>query len=162
MADAATSLTLHGTAIALDGRAILIRGASGTGKSDLALRCLALPPSGLIPVSPRLVADDQVHLAPRNGRLMVSPPAPIAGLMEVRGVGILRFPYDAEAELALVADIARPEDIERLPEQIQPFECLGLSVPRRLIAPREPSAALKLVLMLAASIDGNAAMPHTG
>lgn len=139
---------MHGTAIALAGHAALVRGPAGSGKSDLALRCLALAPSGLIQATPQLVADDQVRVTARGGRLVVSPPETIAGLIEVRGVGILRVPYLEQAELALVADIVPPDRIERLPEPITPFECLGIAVRRCLIAPFQPSASVKLLLEL--------------
>ena len=139
---------MHGTAIALAGRAVLIRGPAGSGKSDLALRCMAQAPSGLIHAAAQLVSDDQVRITVRGGRLLVSPPEAIAGMIEVRGVGILRVPYLDEAELALVADIVPPDRIERLPEPIAPFDCLGIAVRRCLIAPLHASAPVKLLLAL--------------
>ena len=77
------SILLHATAVAIDGRAVLLRGPSGSGKSDLALR--------LIDAGARLVADDQSELSRRGDVLMVRAPATIAGLIEVRGLGILRL-----------------------------------------------------------------------
>ena len=150
MAEPARETLLHGTAIALGRRAVLIRGPSGAGKSDLALRCLAVAPGGLIATAPLLVADDQVLVCARDGRLMVRAPATLEGLLEVRGIGIVRLPCLDEAELCLVADIAAPAEIERLPEPIPPFECCGVAIERRLIAPHEASAPLKLLLALAA------------
>ena len=75
-------ILVHATAVAIDGRALLLRGPSGAGKSDLALR--------LIDAGARLIADDQSVLRREGGRLLAAVPAAIAGLIEVRGVGILR------------------------------------------------------------------------
>ena len=80
---------LHATAIAVGARAILIRGPSGCGKSDLALRCLALPSSGLVTSPAKLVSDDQVLLTRDGLSLSVSAPQTLLGRLEVRGLGIL-------------------------------------------------------------------------
>ena len=77
------SILLHATAVAIDGQAVLLDGPPGSGKSDLALR--------LIDAGGRLVADDQSELSRCGDVLMVSAPAPIAGLIEARGLGILRL-----------------------------------------------------------------------
>src|SRR5262249_59747688 len=88
-------------------RAVLIRGPSGSGKSDLGLR--------LIDAGARLVADDQSELQRHGEFVIVRSPAAIAGLIEVRGVGIVRVESLAEAPLALIADLLPPDAIERLP-----------------------------------------------
>ena len=100
-------LLLHATAVAIDGRAVLLRGAPGAGKSDLALR--------LIDAGARLVADDQSALARRGDVVIVRAPAAIAGLLEVRGIGIFRLDALAEAPLALIVDLAPADAVERLP-----------------------------------------------
>jgi HPr kinase/phosphorylase len=100
------SQILHATCVAVDGRGLLILGPSGSGKSSLGLRLLSLGAS--------LVADDRTEVAPRGAQLVARCPAPIAGLIEARGVGILRAPTVAEAEVALVADLGQSED-QRLP-----------------------------------------------
>ena len=97
---------LHATCIAVAGRGLLILGPSGSGKSSLALRLLSLGAA--------LVADDRTEVAVTGGRLVARCPAPITGLIEARGVGILRAPMIAEAEVALVADLGQAED-QRLP-----------------------------------------------
>lgn len=141
--------TLHGTAVAVEGRAVLIRGASGSGKSDLALRAIAMGPSGLLPASAALVADDRVIVEPRNGALMISAPTVLKGLLEVRGIGIVNLDATDEARLVLVADLTEGESIERLPEEGETTEILpGWPVPRVRIAPFEASAAAKLLLAL--------------
>jgi serine kinase of HPr protein (carbohydrate metabolism regulator) len=104
-------LLVHATAVAIltavGPRAVLLRGSSGSGKSDLALR--------LIDAGARLVADDQSELH-RNGETIIvrSPPA-IAGLIEVRGVGIVRVEPLAEAPLALIADLLAADACRREP-----------------------------------------------
>lgn len=111
---------LHASAVALGGRAVLIRGASGSGKSALALELMA--------GGAGLVADDRTELWVEGGRLRARAPAAIRGLVEARGVGLLRAAAE-EAEVALVADLDRVE-AGRLP----PWrEALVLGVPLPLL-----------------------------
>src|SRR5436190_12146788 len=102
---------IHATSVALRAngqwRAVLLRGPSGAGKSDLALR--------LIEAGARLVADDQTHLVRKGGTLMATPPAALAGLIEVRGVGIVKLGRNrllARAPLALLVDLVAPGQVE--------------------------------------------------
>jgi HPr kinase/phosphorylase len=132
-------LLLHATAIAIDGRALLLRGASGSGKSDLALR--------LIDAGARLVADDQSELCRRGAEVIVRAPAAIAGLVEVRGIGIVRLDALAEAPVALIVDLVPAETIERLPAR-RSETILGVALPLISVAPFEASAAAKLRLAL--------------
>lgn len=131
----ATPILVHATAIAIDGRAVLLRGPSGAGKSDLALR--------LIDGGARLVADDQAELRRAGERVMVRAPAEIAGLIEVRGIGILKVEPLAEAALAMCVDLVLSAEVERLPE-IRSEDVLGLAVPSIALSPFEASAAAKL------------------
>lgn len=126
---------VHGTCIEICGVGVLLRGPSGSGKSDLALR--------LVDGGGHLIADDYTELSVKDGILTASAPPTIAGLMEVRGVGILRLPAAATARLDLVADLVAPEKVARLPE---PDRCafLGVAVRRIDIAPFEASAPAKL------------------
>jgi HPr kinase/phosphorylase len=128
-------IRVHGTSIALGGDGILLRGPSGSGKSDLALR--------LIDGGARLVADDQTELRLLGGALRMSAPAAIAGQIELRGIGILRVPSVPAAILRLVVDLLPPDRIERLPEPAF-CELLGTPVPLIALAPFEASAAAKL------------------
>jgi HPr kinase/phosphorylase len=137
----AAPILVHATAIAIDGRAVLLRGPSGAGKSDLALR--------LIDAGARLVADDQVELRRAGGRVLVRAPAALAGLVEVRGVGILRLEPLREAALAMCVDLVPSAEVERLPE-ICCEDVLGLAVPSIAISPFEASAAAKLRFALRA------------
>ena len=133
------SYLVHGTAVAIDGRAVLLRGPSGSGKSDLALR--------LIDAGAQLVADDQTELVRVGDRIVARPPATIVGLIEVRGIGILRLDPLMEAPLALLADLVQPETVERLPMPRLEL-VLGLDLPLIALMPFEASAAAKLRLAL--------------
>ncbi len=135
------AVLVHATSVAIGGRAVLLRGPSGSGKSDLALR--------LIDAGARLIADDQSVLTADAGAIWVSAPQPIAGLIEVRGIGIVRVETIAAAPLALLVDLVPPERVERLPEPCSET-ILGLALPRVAAAPFEASAPAKLRLLLAA------------
>lgn len=145
---------VHGTCVALGRRAALLRGPSGSGKSDLALRFLFLArrgPAALEP--PALVADDQVRISRDSDRLLAAAPESIAGKMEVRGVGIVGIKPVAEAELVLVVDLVAPTEVERMPEP-QTVPLLGLEIPLIRLAPMEASAPIKLALALARQSRG--------
>lgn len=139
---------VHGTCVALGNRAALLRGGSGAGKSDLALRFMALPREGEL--QPLLVADDQVWVETRSdGSLMASVPQTIAGKIEVRGLGILEVPFVAEAPLVLVCDLVGGKDVPRMPPE--PWErtvIMGVAVPVVKLDPFEVSAPLKLKMAL--------------
>lgn len=154
MGDAPDTGTYHGTAIAIGGNAALILGASGAGKSDLALRCLALAPTPLLPAPALLVADDRVFLSAVGGRLHVEAPATIRGQLEVRGMGILEVPYARSADLALVVELTAPQAIERLPDPPLWRDFLGISLPLLRVAPFEASAPVKVLLALARAAQG--------
>jgi serine kinase of HPr protein (carbohydrate metabolism regulator) len=137
----AAPILVHATAIAIEGRAVLLRGPSGAGKSDLALR--------LIDSGARLVADDQVELRRAGERVLVTAPTAIAGLIEVRGVGILRVAPLVEAALAMCVDLVPSVEVERFPE-IHCQDVLGLAVPVIALSPFEASASAKLRFALRA------------
>jgi serine kinase of HPr protein (carbohydrate metabolism regulator) len=139
---------LHGTAICVGDRAVLIRGSPGTGKSDLALRCLAMAPSALITAPAQLVADDQVLVSREGSRLRVTAPDTIRGKLEVRGLGIVTVPHAASAYLRLIAELADPGSIERLPDPPATAEVMGLTLPLLRLAPFEAAAPIKLLLAL--------------
>src|SRR6266446_8422012 len=112
-----TTELVHGTCVSLGRTAALLRGPSGSGKSDLALRFLFLARRGPAALeAPILVADDQVCLVRNGGRLLAKPPDAIRGRIEVRGVGIVEVKSLMEADLALVVDLVPALQIERLPE----------------------------------------------
>lgn len=136
------STLVHATCVAIGGRAILLRGPSGAGKSDLALR--------LIDGGAVLVADDQTRLERDGGLVRASPPATIAGLLEVRGLGLVRLPYLSGVTLELVVDLVSASQVERLPEA-DVLELLGVAVRRLALAPFEVSAGAKVRLAVGAS-----------
>jgi HPr kinase/phosphorylase len=143
----APPLHIHGTAVALGPVAALIQGPSGSGKSDLALRCLAVPAGGLIREKAQLVADDQVVVTQDVHGLLVSAPASILGKFEVRGVGIVELPTIATARLAVIVELVTPGQVERMPDEHYLF-IEGVRVPCLRLAPFEASAPLKLLLCL--------------
>ena len=128
---------IHATCIAIDGDGVLLRGPSGAGKSDLALR--------LIDVGGRLVADDRADLRLVEGSVVAAPPPALAGLIEARGLGILRIGALSEAAIALVVDLISAELVERLPAR-ETVEILGVELPFVRIAPFEAAAVAKVRL----------------
>ena len=97
--------TVHASAVLVGARAFLIRGPAGSGKSQLALKLIAAAQSGLLPFA-RLVADDRIRLEPCHGRLLARGPDTLAGLIEVRGLGIRELPYESLAVVGGVIDLA--------------------------------------------------------
>ncbi|MCJ9428306.1 HPr kinase/phosphorylase [Kordiimonas marina] len=131
--------SLHGTVIARSGAGILLIGPSGAGKSDLALR--------LIDRGAQLVADDQVLVEVRDGLIHATPPARLAGLMEIRGLGIVPMPYVHDIPLSLVVELAAASDVPRLPEK-QQFSLCGVDLPLVRLNAFEVSTPNKIELAL--------------
>ncbi len=144
--------TIHATAIALNGRAALICGPSGSGKSDLALRCIGMAPSALITHQVLLIADDYVVLEPQvGGGVHLTAPTSTVGLLEVRGLGLLTLPSAPRATLALVVDLVPDsEPIDRMPEP-RSVDIAGREVARIALHPFEASSPLKLLLALSSA-----------
>lgn len=134
---------IHGTVLAWEGEAVLLRGKSGSGKSDLAWRTL------LADEEARLVADDRVEVTPGAEGLTVSAPPALAGLLEIRGLGLLELPYAQEAALRLVVDLVPLASVPRMAPPA--FEDIsGVLLPRLALHAFEPSAPAKLALALRA------------
>ena len=135
--------SVHALAVLVGDRAVLIRGPSGAGKSRLAFDLILAGRAGQIPPAV-LVGDDRVHLEESGGQLVVRPARELAGLIEIRGLGIFSRDFAPEAIVGLVVDLAAP-DAERLP----PPEALKIEV-RGVILPRIPAgigiAPLPLVI----------------
>ena len=125
----------HASCVVFEGVGILLRGPSGAGKSDLALR--------LIEAGANLVADDQVALTPKGNRLMAQAPEALAGLLEVRGLGILTLPNLPEASIGLLVDLAPNTNIARLPNLVETV-IDGVGIAALTLAPFESSAVAKL------------------
>jgi serine kinase of HPr protein (carbohydrate metabolism regulator) len=133
-----SSETLHASCVAIGGRAVLIEGRSGEGKSDLALR--------LIDRGAQLVSDDQTICQRLDGKLHACPPATIAGRIEVRGVGIVEMPHLERAPVDLLIVIL--DSPPRFPEDTRTRRVAGIDVPVLALAALEPSAPIKVELAL--------------
>lgn len=132
-------ICLHATCLAMDGRGVLLRGPSGSGKSDLALR--------LIEQGARLVADDQTILTREGDALVARSPESIAGKLEVRGIGIRSVPSLSRTKVDLMVDLVGPGAVERLPEPSSEA-LLDLQLPRLALDPFAASAPAKLRVAL--------------
>jgi serine kinase of HPr protein (carbohydrate metabolism regulator) len=130
--------TLHATTVALNGRAVLITGPSGSGKSDLALR--------LFDRGFTLVSDDQTLLRRHGDLLIASAPSQIAGKLEVRGIGIVDMEAAAESPVALLVELTG--NIERLPDDSRTRPILGVELPLVAIDATTASAPAKVALAL--------------
>lgn len=115
----ANAQQIHGSAVAVDGRAALLVGKSGAGKTSLAFEMLALGAD--------LVADDQVLVTQEADGLMLAPPPHTAGLIEARGVGLIRMPVTAKANLSVLVDMDQL-GTDRLPP-LRERHLLGRAVP---------------------------------
>ena len=130
-----TPLVLHATCVAVGPRAVLIRGASGSGKSGLGLQLMALGAT--------LVSDDRTILTVEDGALIARAPDAIAGLIEARGMGLLRAKARLQARVALVVDLDRTAT-DRMPKR-QGIEILGVDLPlfEKVDSPYFPAAILQ-------------------
>jgi HPr kinase/phosphorylase len=130
---ATQTATVHASCVLVSARAVLIRGQSGAGKSRLALGLIQAGESGGLRFA-RLVADDRVHLTTAGGRLLARAADQLAGLLEVRGVGLLRLPYEACAVVGLIIDLDA-KDARRLPDPEQRRAIVeGIPLPRLAVA----------------------------
>ena len=130
--------TVHASTVALDGRAVLITGPSGSGKSDLTLRMLD---RGF-----RLVSDDQTLVKKDGERLLASAPPTIAGKLEIRGIGIIETEQIDDVPVALVVELT--SEIQRLPDDSRERLILGVKVPLITIDAMTSSAAAKVWISL--------------
>jgi HPr kinase/phosphorylase len=134
------TVILHGSAVLLKSvdfqpSVVFLRGLSGSGKSDLALR--------LIEGGGQLICDDQVHFERRQDKIFASPVETIRGLLEVRGVGLLHMTVADPSRLRLIIDLVAREDVPRLPE-METVDILGVAIPRFRLYAFDVSAALKV------------------
>ena len=141
-------LNIHASCVAIGGRGILLRGPSGSGKSDLALRLIDRY------ADCRLVSDDRTDLVVREGLLYASAPARIAGLLELRGVGIVTLPFHTEAAIALLIDLVPRDAVPRLPiadgssQADQSITLAGLTLPGLALHAFDASTPAKIRLAL--------------
>ncbi len=130
--------TIHASTVAMNGRAILISGPSGSGKSDLALRLLD---RGFV-----LVSDDQTLVRRDGDRLLATAPPNIAGKLEIRGIGIVEMERVSDVPVALIVELR--SDIQRLPDDSRERPILGVNLPLVSIDAMPASAASKVALAL--------------
>jgi HPr kinase/phosphorylase len=143
------TLRIDGVAVAIDDQGILLRGPSGSGRSDLALR--------LIDEGARLISDEQVELQRRGDRVFISAPAimppDLRGRIEARGLGLVPVPHATDSKvLAWVFDMAEPDRIERLPAAAS-AGYLGIDIPLLKLDPFAFSATAKLRLAVKCGPD---------
>ena len=130
--------TIHGSTVARDGRAVMITGPSGSGKSDLALR--------LLDRGFTLVSDDQTIVRRDGERLLASAPPQIAGKLEIRGIGIVEMERVSDVPVALLIELT--SDIERLPDDSRERPILGARLPLITIDAMTASAPSKVGIAL--------------
>ena len=130
--------SVHASTVASDGRAVLITGPSGSGKSDLALR--------LLDRGFALVSDDQTLVKRDGERLIACAPQTIAGKLEIRGIGIIDMDSVADVPVALIVELT--SDIQRIPDDARERPILGVSLPIISIDAMTASAASKVALAL--------------
>ena len=139
-------LLVHGTCVDVEGIGVLIIGPSGSGKSDLALR--------LLDAGARLVADDYLWLEASGGTLVASVPETIAGLLEVRGLGIVRHAYRDTCIVRLCVELVDLDDVPRLPSEGQTTSYEGVAIRQIALAAFEASTVAKVKLAAQAVRDG--------
>ncbi len=133
-----SSETVHASCVAIDGRAVLITGPSGSGKSDLTLR--------LLDRGFALVSDDQTLVKKTATRLTASAPPTIRGKLEIRGIGIVEMEQVDDQPVALVVELT--SDIQRLPDDSRERPIMGVAVPLISVDAMSASAASKVALAL--------------
>jgi serine kinase of HPr protein (carbohydrate metabolism regulator) len=133
-----SSETVHASCVAIDGRAVLITGLSGSGKSDLTLR--------LLDRGFALVSDDQTLVKKTGTRLTASAPPTIRGKLEIRGIGIVEMEAVDDQPVALVVELT--SDIQRLPDDSRERPIMGVSLPLISVDAMSASAASKVALAL--------------
>ena len=133
-----SSETLHASCVAIGEHAVLIEGRSGAGKSDLALR--------LIDRGAALVSDDYTVLMRSARKLLATPPATIAGKIEVRGLGIVAMPYRDRVAVSLLIELV--DEVERMPPEPQTRRIAGIDVPVVAMNGHDASGPIKVELAL--------------
>ena len=133
-----SSENLHASCVALDGRAVLIAGPSGSGKSDLALR--------LLDRGFTLVSDDRTILSKEGNLLVASAPGPIRGKLEIRGIGIVDMDSKDNVPVAMIVELT--SDMQRIPDDSRERLILGVTVPLVNVDAMTASAPSKVAVAL--------------
>lgn len=137
-------MLVHATAVDLNGHVLLLRGESGAGKSDLALRLLS---SGA-----KLIGDDYIHLTARKGQVYAAAAPELHGMLEVRGIGIIYvsevMPLDPPYPVFAVVDLVERTDVPRMPDEEDAItEIEGIPVKRIALHAFDASTPLKIALV---------------
>lgn len=150
----AAGASVHASAVLVGDRAVLIRGPSGAGKSHLAFDLILAGRAGQIPRCV-LVGDDRLHLEARDGQLVVLPAPELAGLIEIRGLGIRRCDFAPEAIVGLVVDLSAA-DAERLPPpEALSTQIYGIEIPRIPAGIGYPAAPLVIAALTMTAISSS-------
>lgn len=129
----------HATCILIGGRGVMLRGPSRSGKSDLAWRLMTGP------LAARLIADDQTFVTVKAGRPLAQAPDSLQGLIELRGLGLLQVPFEAQAVLHLVVNLVPRDDVPRIAEPAH-FSLCGIDLPMIALHAFDATTADKLGL----------------
>ena len=133
------SKNIHGTSVAIENNGILIIGKSGKGKSDLALR--------LIDSGATLIADDITVCVSKKNKIFLYPDEQIKGIIEIRGVGLMKVQYIEGIELKLVIDL-NSKNLDRLPKKSEKKNIMGIKLPIIFLSAKEASAVAKVKFKL--------------
>ena len=133
------SQNIYATCINIKSKGVLLLGDSGSGKSDLALRLITL-------FSAKLISDDRTEISKKRTKIIASTPKTIKGLLEVRGVGIVKFKHQKETKVDLIIKLT-DEKIERIPQK-EEYDLEGIKIPMFYLNPFEVSAPSKVLAML--------------
>lgn len=138
--------TIHASAALIGPKAALIRGPAGSGKSQLVWDLLQAAAQGVLPFA-RLVADDRAYVEARAKRLLVRPAPALAGMIEIRGLGICHLAYEPIAVVALVVDLAAGDAARNPDEKAGGTVVAGISLPRLAIAAGMPALPMVLAFL---------------
>ena len=147
--------SIHASAVLIGNQAALIRGPSGSGKSRLAFDLIVAGRAGQIPAT-TLVGDDRIHLALRNSKIIARAAPGLTGLIEIRGLGVRRCDFTAEAQVSFVVDLAADDGERMPPPEAFRTTILGIEIPRIPVG----SGFQPLPLVIAALLTGPGSAPH--
>ncbi len=137
--------SIHASAVLTGARAVLVLGPAGSGKSRLVLSLIDASAQGLIPFA-RLVADDRAHVEALHGRLLVRPAPTLAGVIEVRGLGVRRVTHEPLAAVGLIVELGLAAS-DRLPDPNEMATIEGISLPRLGVASKTDPLPLVLAYL---------------
>lgn len=150
--------SVHASAVKVGARAVLIRGASGSGKSHLAFDLIMAGRAGIV-AAVELIGDDRVLLEAARDRLTVRPVPELAGLIEVRGLGVRRCAFAAQGEVAVVVDLAASDAVRLPPPEAARAVIDGVTLPRIAVAPGWDALPLVVAFLTTADATETSVSP---